>query len=419
MLLSLSVARADPVDTPSTFDQFANKFSASLVTQSYLQLNQVAEGNANPGNRVAQLPNLNFTQELRPEFKFSTDLLDLQISPRATVQWNQIDQTDSRERGWSDSIYINAWRARLMPTDSLTFSVGREVLLWGPAASYSPSNPFYLDNGQSNPNIELDGKDFAKAVWSYGNEWTLSYIDNYGRGHSVPPLLDTFHPTQVIKLDHTGANSYLSVNYASIQGAPDKLGFSAQMTVSDAWLVYAEGGYSTRRTQYRPSLGANGEWQFSAPQGGGLSGIGILGTAYTLPSRSTLTMEYINNNQGWSHGENAMYQSLTASAAGQIDTANAGSAMQLLARASQPDSILLGKNYLFMQYFHPDLTPGMDLTLRLTRSLGDRSMRFTGILEDRIGKRYSLFGQLTSDIGGMEFGSYIVQQLTLGMRISF
>jgi hypothetical protein len=47
---------------------------------------------------------------------------------------------------------------------NLYLSYGRENLQWGPSYLFSPSNPFFHDNGRSNPKKEIPGMDFARLV---------------------------------------------------------------------------------------------------------------------------------------------------------------------------------------------------------------------------------------------------------------
>ncbi|SIT43215.1 conserved exported hypothetical protein [Paraburkholderia ribeironis] len=400
---------------------FGGTFDYSLVVQNYVESTGVSNSNANPGNQVSKIPETQFVQELRPELKFTQGMLELQVSPRAQFQFNKTKTSDGVNYGWNNSAYINGWIARLNPGNAVSLSVGREVLLWGPAMSLSPSNPFYIDNGRTNPYIELPGEDFAKIIWVPGKSWTVSYINNFGKGRKEPPPLQSFHRAQVLKIDYSGNDTYLSANYASIQGSPDKIGFSAQKTVSDALLVYMEGGYSFGRTQYLPAQNGNGQWYLSAPKGSGLSGIGLLGMSYTLASGPTFTVEYIYNNQGWSASQARGYQTINQNAASQLGGPETGFAMQQLALGFQPGSVLLRRNYLFVQYFQQNLFPSLDLTMRMTRNLDDNGTQWGAIIERNIGKRSRLFVQLLLNTGGThtEFSRFIGQQFLVGLRTGF
>ena len=423
MLFLLNRAQADDSNEPSE-----NDFHDNFVALSYAQNNGVTNSNDNPGNQLAKLPQTNATLELLPEFSLTTGMLKFQLSPRMLEQWNQVQTSGVVSNNEGGQAYLNGWGVRFTPNDAIAMSVGREVLLWGPAMSYSPSDPFYIDNGRSNPNIELYGKDFVKTAWFIDNAWTLNYIDNFGKGviDLSPPGLESFgfesfHRTRVLKLDHTGNEMYWSVNYAKIEDLPDKIGFSMQRTVSDAVLVYADGGYNLHRTQYQIASNNNEGLQFAPPSGGGLSGIGILGMAYTLQAGPLFTIEYINNNQGWSNAQAHAYQLLAQNSVNQLGTRNTGFAMQELARGADPGSILLRQNYLFLQYFHQNLMTDLDLTMRLTRNLDDNGMQIVNIIEKRMGNRYNLFGQIALNTGGSstEFGRYISRQFLFGFRTDF
>jgi hypothetical protein len=400
---------------------FGSTFDYSLIVQNYVQSSGVSDSNDNPGNLIFRIPETEFVQDLRPEFKFTIGMLEMQVSPRVQFEFNRIKTSYGVTTGWTNSVFINGWGIRLNPVSSVSLSVGREVLLWGPAMSYSPSNPFYIDNGRTNPYIELHGEDFAKVIWFPLRSVVVSYINNFGKGENSLPPLQSFHRAQVLKADYSNSVLYLSANYASIQSSPARIGFSAQGTLSDALVVYLEGGYSLGRTQYLPTTSANNEWYLAAPKGGSLSGIGLLGISYTLSSGPTFTAEYIYNNQGWSVNEFRGYENITQNAASELGGPNTGFALQQLALGYQPGSVLLRRNYLFLQYFHQGIVSDIDLTLRMTRNLDDNGTQWGSVIEKNIGKRSRLFVQILLGTGGIhtEFGRYIGQQFMTGIRTTF
>jgi len=418
ILISLGVARAgEPIDV------YGGTIKHKLLLESYAQATKVADSNDNPGNQVARLAERSLTVELRPDLHFASDILDLRIRPRGRGQENQVVSGGVTGRDWTTEAYVNEWSVRFTPTDSLAISAGREVLLWGPAQSFSPSNPFYTNNGRSNPYLELGGKDLFKGVYFPASGWTFSYIDNFGKGRDEPPPLESFHHTRVLKLDHTGEQAYWSVNYAFIEGTPARIGLLAQRTISDALLTYAEGGYSRYRTQYRPESDGSGGSRLAPPSGGGLSGLGVLGLAYTLQAGPTVSFEYVYNNQGWTDSEASDYQLLTQAAAQQLAAGGplTGSAMQQLARGVQPGSPLLRRHYLFVQYLHQNLMKNLNLVVRLTRNIDDNGMRGGPILEWRVGNRFKLFALGVFATGGAhtEFGRYVVRQGFVGLETNF
>jgi hypothetical protein len=190
--------------------------------------------------------------------------------------------------------------------------------------------------------------------------------------------------------------------------------------VSDALVAYMEGEYLRRQTQYRPVLAANG-WQLETPVRPGGNGVGVLGAIYTLESGPTITMEYLRNGQGWSDREYGDFRRVTKQAAEGLAGPLSGQSLQQLARAAEPGSELLARNYLLVQYLHPSLADDLDLTLRATRSVEGKSWRLSATLEQRFARRYGVFAQLVTNEGGSngEFGRYLRRQVQVGLKAGF
>lgn len=413
---------------------FGGSFNGTYLLQGSLQGNSVADSQLNPGNLLARLPQRTTALEARPDFHFASDALDLRFSPRGQWQQNTLAAADATSHATShattrdnvSNVYVGGWTVRVNPSDTLALSGGRAVLLWGPAQSESPSNPFYTDNGRDNPYLESAGKDFYKVAWFPAPSVTLNYIDNVGNGRGVLPPWQRFHRTRVVKLDYTGRQLYWEASYAAIEGQAARLGASMQATVSDALVLYAEGGYSRARSQYRPQIDASGNWQLAPPDTRrGLYGLTVAGGAYTLQAGPTITVEYLYNNQGWSLTEAAATSALTQAAAARFTEGGAGDATAadaalLLAHAGQPGSALQRKHYLFVQYLHRDLAKNLDLTVRALGNLDDHSTRVGTILEWRLDQRFKLIALGVNASGGSrkEFGAYVARQWFLGLDVS-
>lgn len=406
----------------------AEIFGGSLTYNGLIQLHgqkaKLSESDVNPDNVIGRLPDQNFSLELRPNINFSTDLVELRLSPRAKVQRNRVVIGGTEMISTGQRAYINEWGIRITPNDLFSVRVGRQVLLWGAAQSESPSNPLYADNGRANPYLELGGKDLLELAWFPSANWTISYIDNYGQGISDAPPLESFHRTRLMKLDFTGQSARAGVNFARIDGKPAQIGFNVQATLSEALLLYAEGGYSRRPVQYRPQVDANGRWDLAIPgAGSGVYGVSVVGAAYTLQAGPTVTVEYLYNNEGWSKSETNTYFALAVDAASTVSRGGllAMDAASLLARGAYPGRQLQSRNYLFIQYAHQNLTKNLDFTVRLTHNMNDKSVRVVPILEQRLGDRFKLvaLGMFTGGGARKEFASYLSRQWFVGLNSIF
>lgn len=390
------------------------------MLQAVAERDALTDGAENPGNQLARLAARRAVLDFRPDLRFTNDTLEVRLNPRVRVDQSSVSVAGRATRGATGSAYVNEWMVRATPNEKLALSVGRQVLLWGPATLYSPSNPFFSNNGRDNPYVERDGTDFFTTTYFPADGWVLSYIDNFAQGWLAPPPLTQFARTRLLKLDRTGGNYYWSVNYANTVGKGTRVAAAVQWTVSDALVVYAEGAYLRHKTAYRPQF-IEGAWQFVAPDTAGDAGIGVLGAMYTLESGQTLSMEYLRNSQGWSAAEFSDSHRLAQQAAARLGGQASGEALPQLARAAAPGTDLLVKNYLFFQYLHPDAAAGRDMTLRATRSMGSNAWRLGATVEQRFGKRYSVFAQLVSNEGDLhgEFFRYLRWQVQLGLKAGF
>jgi len=84
-------------------------------------------------------------------------------------------------------------------------------LQWGPSFIYSPSNPFFSDNGRSNPFMEVPGMDFVRLIVIPHSIWTISFIVNTDEGRNTLLGTDPFKTSVAAKIDFTGRKNYASI----------------------------------------------------------------------------------------------------------------------------------------------------------------------------------------------------------------
>ena len=183
--LSIDYSRASDTGSEQSglWGELSDGFNFSMRFLTFGTYQDVADSTQNPNNDFLKIPRYIADLDLRPDASLSFKRLDLSIKPRMNLQWKAWeDGTPKGDKDWEDDWFINEWLGRLRITDTLFVSYGRENLQWGPSYLISPSNPFFFDNGRSNPKKEVPGMDFARLVWLPKTEWTISLITNTDEG---------------------------------------------------------------------------------------------------------------------------------------------------------------------------------------------------------------------------------------------
>ena len=165
-------------------------FSFDFRILTYGIIQEPANSSQNPGNNFLQMPHYLADLEIRPDLRLNIDPLELSVKPRMRLEYSFWQEGNRKgESEWDDDWYINEWLARLKVLENLFISYGRENLQWGPSYLFSPSNPFFQDNGRRNPYLEVPGMDFGRVVWIPGSSWTISFIANTdeGRNKTIGP----------------------------------------------------------------------------------------------------------------------------------------------------------------------------------------------------------------------------------------
>lgn len=422
LLIWTASARSEP----AWINGINQGLSGRLRVVGFGMVTEPADTNRNPSNRIMNLPRYTAALQLRPDLRLDLDRLTLSLQPRAEVYWEAWTQ-GSREgmAQWRNETFIHQWLARWRCTDALYVSYGRENLQWGPSYLTSLSNPFFEDNGKSNPVAEVTAMDFARAVWVPSLTWTVSLIANTARGR-MDVVADKFRPTYALKTDYTGSADYGSLILACREDALDQVSGFYGRTVSDALLVYAEGILQRDASGRYPQHAAGPlGYEMAVKDRSDATWIGsfLTGASYTLESGPTLTLEYLYYGPGYDNAEAQDFFDLQARAAGEI---RAGSALmppayQALGAAADPGLRFLRRNYLMVQYVQTDIADVINVTLRGTQNLDDGSRRMTFIGEWFMGDHLKLFaiGSLDSGSDRSEFGDVIAYEARLGVMAIF
>jgi hypothetical protein len=148
----------------------------------------------------------------------------------------------------------------------------------------------------------------------------------------------------------------------------------------------------------------------------------LAGGSYTFGTNGTLTLEYSYYGPGYSDGEADTYFSLRRKAAGAIRSGGLVSALgqMTLGQTASAGLRFLRKNYAMVQYTQTNIKNKIDLTLRWTQNLDDRSGQFTGLITYYLGNHLELFSVGTVMAGGKdtEFGSILDYQWMIGLKYS-
>ncbi len=383
-----------------------------------------SDGFFNPGNQLAQSNEAEFNLELRPDFSLSYREFELMLKPRLKFAWERVDTSERAFDRDERSAFVNEWRLRWAPRERWFLSYGREVLLWGPAMLLSPSNPFFTDNGRSNPFRELGGRDYLQVLYLPNASWTISLISNtaQGRGDDGTGIPD-FERTDAIKIDFVGKNSNGGLLFSHRQEGVSQVGGYFQLTLSDALLAYAEGGYTRGTTALYPRRSAAPSgWVFAdAKQDDrALYGVSLIGAAYTFESGATANVEYLHNSAGYSDQEARDYFDMVEQLGADFIRRDFA-AVLLLAEAANLRMPLLRRNYLFVQWLDTNINNQLDMTLRYTRNLDDDSGRFVAVFDWAINDFTHLFALGLVSHGGerSEFRRYLDRQWLVGFNLTF
>ncbi|MEW6669084.1 MAG: hypothetical protein AB1512_28065 [Thermodesulfobacteriota bacterium] len=395
---------------------------------TYGILQEPADSTQNPGNRFLQTPRYLGDLELRPDMRFSLDPLELMAKPRMRLEYSSWAGEGIADRGseWDDDWYVNEWLARLKVRENLFVSYGRENLQWGPSFLFSPSNPFFPDNGRRNPYLEVPGSDFARLVWIAQSSWTFSLIANTEEGRNKPIGPDPFARSYAAKIDYTGGENYASLILSHREHAGNTVGFLGGWTVSDAVLLYAEGSLSEGGRALYPvgngsPFGAAMEQIYK--ERSAWKTVLLAGGSYTFESKGTLTLEYAYNAQGYSDTQAETYYALRRRAADALNSPGpvSGLARRTLGQTAATGLRFLRRNYLLLQYTQSNIQNILDLTLRGTRNLDDGSCQYTALVTCFLGDHLELFSVATVNAGAeeTEFRSILDYQWMLGLKYTF
>lgn len=375
-------AAQEPVGTA---DEVRNGFYSRINVIGYGLRQDTVESQLNTGNGLG-IPRDQAVLEFRPDLHLNLRRFEFDLKPR--FQWAR-DRTVYADlppvSDTSRHAFVNEGYVRFRLTDRLILSYGRENLQWGPSALLSPSNPFNVNNGRNNPNLELPGLDYARAVLVASPTLTISLIANTGRGRLDES--ERFRKAAAAKIDYTGEATFASVIVSKAKEEPGRIGAFAGWNVTDALSIRAEG-----------SAGRNDPGSTLVRRGRQL----LVGTSYTLAAGPTLSAEFFVNQDGC--------PDLTIRSC-------------LLQRYVLIDPLrpLVRRRYAMLQYVDTKIGGHLNLSTRLIRNLDDKSAQLVISLEYELGQHWQLYAIPTFYHGTREseFGSVLRRSVFGGVSYTF
>lgn len=416
-----------PADFQGLAKEVMDGFSYHLRTYAYGIVQEPSDSTQNPQNLFLRIPSHTAAGEVRADFRLDFRAVKFLAKPRATGTWQQWDgETRAGDKETETDFFLNEWLAGINLTQNLFASYGRENVQWGPSFLLSPSNPFFRDNGLSNPIREVPGMEFASLSWTPNSTWSLSFRANTSEGRQNF-IIDEFKRTYALKLDGTMYRKYASLILSYREGDRARLGAFGGWTFSDALFLYGEGTVTQgNRALYPVQNQASPfgiQMSFTKEDDPSAEGILLLGASYTVEAGPTLTLEYVFNSEGYNGKEADLYLELRrrASVAFFLSDPVYSAAQSVLGQTLDPGLRLLRQHYLFFQYQHTRMWRELDVILRFTLNLDDQSSQFNPILQYAVGRNIQLFLVGSQNFGAKdtEFRSLVDYSWMLGLKYSF
>jgi hypothetical protein len=364
----------------------------------------------NPGNHMAKLAQRSDTADARFNFKTESDTLQITARPILLEQQQRNAFGDTNK---SDG-YFSQWQASWRTNETLSLNGGREMLNWGPAQFRSPSNPFYFNNGRSNPMSELSGMDTLRLAWLplVSASVYVARIFDSGYGHVES---DPWSNSWLVKADWRGDDSAVGLALAKQEQQSLFVGLHAQRTVADAWLLYTEVGSYTLPNLLLSPADVNQPFMVAAESSRRTDE--LLGAVYTFENGQTLTSEYMHYDHGYNAADGSAYFARAANAASAFPT---GNSIPILSSALAFAPPLLGQDYLYLVW-QTNLMESTGFTrVMFTHNLTDSSNELDGYTEYTVNPHLSIFGLATFTSGGAqsELARLYEQMLTLGVKVA-
>ncbi|MEK6744232.1 MAG: hypothetical protein AABZ15_11500 [Nitrospirota bacterium] len=402
-------------------------FSSNIRALLYGNAQYPAHSSQNPENAFARLYRYSGTVELRPDLFFDSPVVSVVFKPRFTSssQWWE----DGMAKGERDNLtraYVNEWRVQAKPLSSLFVSFGKEKLLWGPSFLASPSNVLFKDTEKANPKTEVEGRYLARVMYLPNAAVTITGLSETQRDDAPDPVNDK--PVRAVKADWVGSNAALSLVGHFKRDDRFRFGSYGQWTASDAVLLYYD-GIVTRGTDvlYPVSDPANplgGTFTERYNGSDRLFATAVVGGGYSFLSGSTLNLEFLYNGQGYGDADAAEYYRLRDRAGDHYFDGGLLSALsaRTLGQTMNTGMQFLRRYYLMGQYQVREIGNALDIAVRYTHGLEERTGQASTILEWKLSDRVQFFNinMVGIDRGRKtEFSAILARSFMAGIEVHF
>ena len=386
-------------------------------------INSLADdSDQNPGNRLAQISDKESVLTLKPDLSLAYEDWLFSAKPRLEMSLKNYDINGASDDVFDKNADIAEFMIRRKLTESLFLSYGRENLQWGPSFLYSPSNPFFNDNGKKSLIQDLEGKGMLKLVMVHDFAWSFSLIYNTDKGAFNE---SDFEKTLALKIDYSGDAGYAALILSHTDQGKTKLGTFAGTTLTDALIIYGETSLQKgTKALYPSAIQGPMTWDMTTLKNNSdLYATLLLGAAYTLESGDSLCLEYLYYGQGYDSDESSDFNRLKHSAKDfyMSQTALTGYGHQLLGKTAGNGLDFLRQNYLMLQYLNDDIIGSMDLVSRITLCLDDGSSRLYSSLSYDLNDHMEIkvAGLLNTGGADASFGTYLDYQVQIALEYTY
>jgi len=357
----------------------------------------------NPENQILQLNDYSGFVELQPEILFNWKDLSFNLQPRINLN-HQNTTIVSEDKSETDTdLSLNYWQVEYYH-DDFWVKGGRYVNLWGPARLVSPSNRYHVNTNRSNPEVELDARDYIEIGGALNDQWQILLTTNVGRGDQ---LIEHFKVTADLQLEWVGEESSSTLIFSKTALGYGVGGY-AQWTVNEALLLYTDLYYQNKVQNI------NSE---AEPENFSI----VNGVSYTLENGLNFTVDYLYNQQGLSENElnnlfNLNNQYTADILRGDIEPRKIG----YITQVNNLASYTVSQHYLFTMLQQNEVIDDVDFSLLHIKSLNDNS-RTTLNLAYRLNDDLRLYSSFSWFSGGSvsDQGRFLKQNFSAGAKYIF
>ncbi len=405
---------------PST----ALSLDAGIKFYTLAEMAETAESSRNPDNRFAKISDQHLRAVLKADLYENLGRWQLSARPGLKLDWDQATFSGQDEESAEATAKMMEFGIRYMARDNVFAAYGWENLQWGPGFLYSPSNPFFTDNGKKDLIRDFEGKGIAKLVWVKDFNWSFSLMCNTDKG-AVDE--SDFEKTYALKIDYAASQGYGSAMISYKDHSRARLGLYGGVTATDALIIYGEAGFEQGNDAWYPQRikGSSLAWEMAQNKADSddIFLTLLLGVSYTFESGNTLTLESLYYGMGYDDGDASNFKHLISTAE-RFYVSNSGLSgygKKLLGQSAADGRDFLRQNYLMAQYLNDGIFPNADLIFRITYCLDDQAARLYSSLNYNVSDSFELKAAAIINTGGSDesFAGFMGYQVQAAVEYSY